>query len=266
MTRHPNNEVVFAGTARGLEARGAAGGLPAGDHPGAGAQGQGLARAAAGLLALPLRASWSFRILVRHKPDVVVGVGATRAGRWCSRGLADGHPHRGAGAERAAGLHQQGAGQGREGGLHLLPEALRFPAAKVRLIGNPIRRKLMDNYLRSSVAHDGFNVLVFGGSLGAKALNARMIEAAGLARRPQGPALLRAPDGQEGRGGGARGLRSRGFKAQVSRSSSRTCPPRTRARSWWCAARARRRWRSSPCARRRASWCPSPTRRTTTRR
>jgi UDP-N-acetylglucosamine--N-acetylmuramyl-(pentapeptide) pyrophosphoryl-undecaprenol N-acetylglucosamine transferase len=52
-----------------------------------------------------------------------------------------------------------------------------FPADRVHLIGNPIRRKLLDNYLRSRVAHDRFTVLVFGGSLGAKGINTRMIEA-----------------------------------------------------------------------------------------
>jgi UDP-N-acetylglucosamine--N-acetylmuramyl-(pentapeptide) pyrophosphoryl-undecaprenol N-acetylglucosamine transferase len=52
-----------------------------------------------------------------------------------------------------------------------------FPAAKIHVIGNPIRRKLLDNYLRSSTPHEKFTILVFGGSLGAKGLNSRVIDA-----------------------------------------------------------------------------------------
>ncbi|HEX8538356.1 MAG TPA: glycosyltransferase, partial [Cystobacter sp.] len=52
-----------------------------------------------------------------------------------------------------------------------------FPSRKVQLVGNPIRRKLMENFLRSRVAHEKFSLLVFGGSLGARGINQRMIDA-----------------------------------------------------------------------------------------
>jgi len=52
-----------------------------------------------------------------------------------------------------------------------------FPPGKVQLIGNPIRAKLLDNYLRSRAAHERFTVLVFGGSLGARRVNALVMEA-----------------------------------------------------------------------------------------
>src|SRR5690606_22935507 len=55
-----------------------------------------------------------------------------------------------------------------------------FPEGKVQLVGNPIRRKLMDNYLRSHVAHERFSLLIFGGSLGARGLNQRVVEALDL--------------------------------------------------------------------------------------
>ncbi|MFL5319022.1 MAG: UDP-N-acetylglucosamine--N-acetylmuramyl-(pentapeptide) pyrophosphoryl-undecaprenol N-acetylglucosamine transferase, partial [Myxococcaceae bacterium] len=35
----------------------------------------------------------------------------------------------------------------------------------------------LENYLRSKVGHEGFEILVFGGSLGAKGINSRMIDA-----------------------------------------------------------------------------------------
>jgi UDP-N-acetylglucosamine--N-acetylmuramyl-(pentapeptide) pyrophosphoryl-undecaprenol N-acetylglucosamine transferase len=54
-----------------------------------------------------------------------------------------------------------------------------FPARKTFLVGNPVRRKLMDNYLRSRppLTDGRFRLLVVGGSLGARGLNTRMLEA-----------------------------------------------------------------------------------------
>jgi len=52
-----------------------------------------------------------------------------------------------------------------------------FPEHKCQVLGNPIRKALMDNFLRASPKHDTFNLLVFGGSLGAKGLNQRVLDA-----------------------------------------------------------------------------------------
>ena len=61
------------------------------------------------------------------------------------------------------------------------PEAkTQFPEEKVRLLGNPIRRELMDNFLRARVEHPKFQLLVFGGSQGAHALNQAMLKAVPL--------------------------------------------------------------------------------------
>jgi UDP-N-acetylglucosamine--N-acetylmuramyl-(pentapeptide) pyrophosphoryl-undecaprenol N-acetylglucosamine transferase len=58
------------------------------------------------------------------------------------------------------------------------PEAARhFRAEKVHQLGNPIRRKLMENFMRPQVEHAQPHVLVFGGSQGAHALNMRVMEA-----------------------------------------------------------------------------------------
>jgi UDP-N-acetylglucosamine--N-acetylmuramyl-(pentapeptide) pyrophosphoryl-undecaprenol N-acetylglucosamine transferase len=58
------------------------------------------------------------------------------------------------------------------------PEAARhFPRRKVYQLGNPIRRQLMDNYVRPVVKHGRPRLLVFGGSQGAHALNMRVVEA-----------------------------------------------------------------------------------------
>jgi UDP-N-acetylglucosamine--N-acetylmuramyl-(pentapeptide) pyrophosphoryl-undecaprenol N-acetylglucosamine transferase len=58
------------------------------------------------------------------------------------------------------------------------PEAAaNFPRRKVHQLGNPIRRRLVENFMRPAVPHDRPRLLVFGGSQGAHALNMRVLEA-----------------------------------------------------------------------------------------
>src|SRR5207237_4364953 len=52
-----------------------------------------------------------------------------------------------------------------------------FPSRKTHLLGNPIRRAFLDNYLHTKPAGDRLSILVTGGSQGAHALNLRVAEA-----------------------------------------------------------------------------------------
>ncbi|MBF5044413.1 undecaprenyldiphospho-muramoylpentapeptide beta-N-acetylglucosaminyltransferase [Aggregicoccus sp. 17bor-14] len=217
-TRHPRNEVVFAGTDRGLEARV----VPAAGYlletiPAQGLKGKGFLGLLRGLLALPLAFVKSFRILVRHKPDVVVGVGGYSSGPVVLAAWLMGIPTAVQEQNALPGFTNKVLGKMVKVVFTSFPEAARFfPPAKVHLIGNPIRRKLMDNYLRSSVAHDGFNVLVFGGSLGAKALNARMIEALDSLGDLKEQISFVHQTGKKDVEAVREGYAARGFKAQVS--------------------------------------------------
>ncbi len=178
-TRHHNNHVVFVGTRGGIEARV----IPQTGFPLELIRARGLKRMALwamlkGLLVLPLAFLESWRILRSHRPDVVVGVGGYASGpvvlaAWMQR--------------IPTAIQEQNAYPGITNRIlgHLVDvifiafeEARRyFPAHRTQLVGNPIRRKLMDNYLRSSVSHDRFTLLVFGGSLGARTLNGRVLDA-----------------------------------------------------------------------------------------
>jgi UDP-N-acetylglucosamine--N-acetylmuramyl-(pentapeptide) pyrophosphoryl-undecaprenol N-acetylglucosamine transferase len=217
-TRHPNNEVVFAGTERGLEARVVPqAGYPLETIQAQGLKGKGLVGLLKGLLALPLAFIQSFRILLRHKPDVVVGVGGYASGPVVLAAWLMGIPTAVQEQNALPGFTNKVLGKVVKVVFTSFPEAAHFfPAQKVHLIGNPIRRKLMDNYLRSSVAHDGFNVLVFGGSLGAKALNARMIEALDSLTDLKDQLSFVHQTGKKDVEAVREGYRSRGFRAQVS--------------------------------------------------
>jgi UDP-N-acetylglucosamine--N-acetylmuramyl-(pentapeptide) pyrophosphoryl-undecaprenol N-acetylglucosamine transferase len=55
-----------------------------------------------------------------------------------------------------------------------------FKAKKVQMLGNPVRKALVDNFLRSREDQDGHHLLVFGGSQGARILNQVVPEAVGM--------------------------------------------------------------------------------------
>jgi UDP-N-acetylglucosamine--N-acetylmuramyl-(pentapeptide) pyrophosphoryl-undecaprenol N-acetylglucosamine transferase len=217
-TRHPGNEVVFAGTERGLEARVVPqAGYPLETIQAQGLKGKGFLGLLKGLLALPLAFIQSFLILLRHKPDVVVGVGGYASGPVVLAAWLMGIPTAVQEQNALPGFTNKVLGKVVKVVFTSFPEAARFfPPHKVHLIGNPIRRKLMDNYLRSSVAHDGFSVLVFGGSLGAKALNARMIEALDSLGDLKDQISFVHQTGKKDVEAVREGYRSRGFRAQVS--------------------------------------------------
>jgi UDP-N-acetylglucosamine--N-acetylmuramyl-(pentapeptide) pyrophosphoryl-undecaprenol N-acetylglucosamine transferase len=179
VTRHHANQVVFVGTERGLEARVVPqAGFPLEFIQAQGLKGKGFFQLLKGLLALPLALIASFRILNRHKPDVVVGVGGYASGPVVLAAWILGIPTAVQEQNALPGLTNKILGKLVRVVFIAFDEARRFfPEGKVQLVGNPIRRKLMDNYLRSHVAHEHFTVLVFGGSLGARGLNQRMVDA-----------------------------------------------------------------------------------------
>jgi UDP-N-acetylglucosamine--N-acetylmuramyl-(pentapeptide) pyrophosphoryl-undecaprenol N-acetylglucosamine transferase len=177
--RHPRNDVVFVGTARGLEARVVPeAGFPIELIDVAGLKGKGLFRLLAGLFLLPRAFLQCLRILERWRPDIVVGVGGYASGpvvlaAWLLR-----IPTAIQEQNALPGFTNRVLGRFVRAVFTAFPEAARyFRKGKVQQLGNPIRRQLMDNYMRPSEPHDELRVLVFGGSLGAHALNMRVIEA-----------------------------------------------------------------------------------------
>jgi UDP-N-acetylglucosamine--N-acetylmuramyl-(pentapeptide) pyrophosphoryl-undecaprenol N-acetylglucosamine transferase len=178
-TRNAKNQVSFVGTERGLEVRVVPqAGFPLELISARGLKGMGLGRLLRGLVALPVSFVQSWSILRRYRPDVVVGVGGYASGPVVLAAWLQRVPTVVQEQNALPGLTNKVLGRVVRVVFIAFDEARRFfPSRKVQLIGNPIRRKLMDNYLRSSVRHEGFTLLVFGGSQGAKGINDRMIAA-----------------------------------------------------------------------------------------
>ena len=180
VTRHPKNDVVFVGTSRGLEASV----VPAAGYPielidVRGLKGKGLGSVLTSVLRLPTAFVQSWRVLREWKPDVVVGVGGYASGPVVLAARLMGIPTAVQEQNAVAGLTNRILGRIVQVAFTAFPEAVRqFPPRKVQQLGNPIRRSLLENYMRPVTKLDEMlQVLVFGGSQGAHGLNMRLIEA-----------------------------------------------------------------------------------------
>jgi UDP-N-acetylglucosamine--N-acetylmuramyl-(pentapeptide) pyrophosphoryl-undecaprenol N-acetylglucosamine transferase len=181
-TRHPRNTVLFVGSRRGLEARVVpASGFALETISARGLKGKSLGRFLAGLFLLPWAFVESWRILSRFRPDVVVGVGGYASGPVVATAWLRRIPTAVQEQNALPGFTNRVLGHLVQAVFISFEEARRaFPSGKTHLVGNPVRRKLLDNYLRSKSVHDRFGVLVLGGSSGAHGLNARVVEALGF--------------------------------------------------------------------------------------
>jgi UDP-N-acetylglucosamine--N-acetylmuramyl-(pentapeptide) pyrophosphoryl-undecaprenol N-acetylglucosamine transferase len=190
-TRHPRNDVLFVGSARGIEAR---------EVPKAGyplelidvgpLKRMGMRGFFRGLVRIP-RALWqSMRILRRFDPDVVVGVGGYSSGpvllaAWLLR-----KPTAIQEQNALPGFTNRTLGWFVDAIFIAFPQAEpSFPHRKTHLLGNPIRRAFLDNYLHTKPASDRLGILVTGGSQGAHALNLRVAEALELLAPQIGPRI-----------------------------------------------------------------------------
>jgi UDP-N-acetylglucosamine--N-acetylmuramyl-(pentapeptide) pyrophosphoryl-undecaprenol N-acetylglucosamine transferase len=200
LARDSSNQVLFVGTERGIEARA----VPAAGYSlelisAAGIRGKGSLSQLKGSAMMIYGYAQSRKILKRFKPDIVIGVGgyASLPMVLAARGM---------GIPRF--IHEQNAIPGLTNRLLArfankvfitLEESARyFPSAQTILTGNPLRKQILDSLGdRGQGTGDSndpaipctlhpapcFHLFVFGGSQGAHAINAAMIEALPLIKK-----------------------------------------------------------------------------------
>jgi UDP-N-acetylglucosamine--N-acetylmuramyl-(pentapeptide) pyrophosphoryl-undecaprenol N-acetylglucosamine transferase len=171
-------EIIFLGTGRGLERRI----LPRWGFelitiPAAPLKGRSWWGKAAGLFALFLGVWWSLALLRRISPRLVIGLGGYSAGAVVLAAYLLGIKRVIQEQNVYAGFTNRMASKFSQRVFLSWSESARFfPAAKVRVTGNPLRRAVLEGRGKKREGK-GFTLLILGGSQGAAAINRAMIEA-----------------------------------------------------------------------------------------
>lgn len=194
LARDRRNEVLFVGTSNGIEARA----VPAAGYKlelisAAGIRGKGLISQIRGGMMMFSGFRQSRRIIEEFQPDLVLGVGgyASLPMLLAARQM-----------RRATYIHEQNAVPGKTNRMlgrlvdrifiTVEESAGYFDKSKTMLTGNPLRRQILEKQglgtrdsgleksftsPQSPVLSSDLNLLVFGGSQGARAINKAMVEA-----------------------------------------------------------------------------------------
>ncbi len=185
MSRHPLNKVLFVSAGNRFEQEALSRvGFPLKRISVAGLKGKGVWRKINSLSLLPIGVLQSMMILRAYRPNLVLGVGSYAAGPIVLAAWLNGIP---------VVLHEQNILPGitnrvlarfaRRIYVSFENTAGGFDPEKIRLTGNPVRKKILLEADSTDPRDDGptpaeqpLNVLIVGGSQGAHAINEAMID------------------------------------------------------------------------------------------
>ena len=175
--------IVFVGTATGVEARVVPReGFPLELIRVTGLKGKSRIDRLRGLALLPLAALDAWRVISRHRPDVVVGVGGFASGPVLMLAALRGFPTMLLEQNALPGLTNRLLARVVRAAAVTFEEALRFFPGTGFVTGNPVRPEFFHGTTegddRDGSPRDAARVLIFGGSQGAHAINVAMVAAA----------------------------------------------------------------------------------------
>ena len=192
LRRHPDMQVTFAGTARGIEARV----IPREGFPldlvrSAGLKGTSIAARIRGVLLLPLSAFDAWSILSRRSPDLVIGVGGFSSGPVVLLASLRRIPTLLLEQNAVPGLTNRLLARAVSAAAVTFESTAGYFGRRAIVAGNPVRPEFLSEQTRPAPHAAGPpRILIFGGSQGAHAINMAMVEAAPqLARHPGGLAI-----------------------------------------------------------------------------
>jgi UDP-N-acetylglucosamine--N-acetylmuramyl-(pentapeptide) pyrophosphoryl-undecaprenol N-acetylglucosamine transferase len=194
ITAEAGGEVTFVGTSRGLETTLVPkAGFPLELVEVSGLKRMGLAGTLRGLGRVPRALLDSWRILRRHRPDVVLGVGGYASGPLVLAAALTGIPTAIQEQNSLPGFTNRVLGKLARRVFVAFDEAgASFARRKVRLVGNPVRRTFLERAAAASSAtggRAGDAIVILGGSQGSHAVNelatgmVRVLDARGRLRR-----------------------------------------------------------------------------------
>lgn len=176
MRRDAETEVLFVGTARGLETRIVPeNGFQLALINSAGLKGTGLVGKIKGLLVLPQSFIEARMLMKEFRPHVVVGAGGYVSGPVLMMASIMGYPTLVMESNALPGFTNRQLARFIDKAALTFAEALRFFGKKGVVTGNPVRKEFFA--VRPKERGSKFHLLIFGGSQGARAVNTAMIEA-----------------------------------------------------------------------------------------
>jgi UDP-N-acetylglucosamine--N-acetylmuramyl-(pentapeptide) pyrophosphoryl-undecaprenol N-acetylglucosamine transferase len=176
MQRDAESEVLFVGTARGLEKKIVPGnGFQLSLINSAGLKNVGLIGKIKGLSVLPRSLVEARRIIRQFRPHVVVGAGGYVSGPVLLMAAIMGVPTLVMDSNALPGFTNRRLARFVERAALTFEEAMPFFGKKGVVTGNPVRHEFFDVPEKQSSGE--FHVLIFGGSQGARAINHAMIDA-----------------------------------------------------------------------------------------
>jgi UDP-N-acetylglucosamine--N-acetylmuramyl-(pentapeptide) pyrophosphoryl-undecaprenol N-acetylglucosamine transferase len=174
LRRDASSEILFVGTARGLETRIVPeNGFQLSLINSAGLKNVGIAKKIKGLALLPKSFLEARRILHEFKPDVVVGAGGYVSGPVLMMASLIRIPTLVMDSNALPGFTNRQLARFVDKAALTFPEAMPFFGTKGVLTGNPVRHEFFD--LEPSSVSVNLCILIFGGSQGARAINDAMI-------------------------------------------------------------------------------------------
>jgi UDP-N-acetylglucosamine--N-acetylmuramyl-(pentapeptide) pyrophosphoryl-undecaprenol N-acetylglucosamine transferase len=184
LARHPDVQLSFAGTARGIEARVIPReGFALDFLRSAGLKGKGLGDRLRGAVLVPLGLMDAWGIVSKRRPHLVVGVGGYSSGPVVLAAALRGIPTMILEQNAVPGLTNRLLAKVVRRAAVTFESTRAFFGDKAFVSGNPVRPEFLGraDQSRESEAHGaeaGVGVLVFGGSQGAHAINMAMVAAA----------------------------------------------------------------------------------------
>ena len=183
--RDSNSRILFLGSPRGLEVRAVPrAGFELKLLPVSGLRGLGVARIFVGLIRLPISLLKAIFIVGRFRPQVAISCGGYAAGPGVLAAWLLGVPCIVLEQNALMGTTNRLLGKLATRIMASLPIE-RGNSDKVRVLGNPVRPDLLSVREKSYNPKSPLELLVFGGSQGARALNEVMMELAPLLVREQ---------------------------------------------------------------------------------
>ena len=176
MARDVASEVLFVGTARGLEKKI----VPDNGYQlslinSAGLKNVGVVGKIKGLTVLPKSFLEARRILRQFRPHVVVGAGGYVSGPVLLMAAIMGIPTLVMDSNALPGFTNRQLARFVDRAALTFEESLPYFGKKGVVTGNPVRKEFFE--VAAKKRENMFNVLIFGGSQGAKAINTAMCEA-----------------------------------------------------------------------------------------